>query len=159
MLIWKKDTLEALCRHAQAEYPRECCGILLGRHSGGQRIACRVVPAANAVSREQNRVHFRIDPLQIAKAESAAAREQLEIVGFYHSHPDQKAVPSKEDGLYMIAGYSYPIIAVQKGKCVWMSSFEKLRQADPDPQEEILVKEQQNESFGVCIGNAARFCK
>lgn len=159
MLTLKNDTLDRLCAHAQAEYPRECCGILLGRHTDGQRIVFRIVQTENTAGEKQRATYFQIDPLALAKAELAAEQEHLEIVGFYHSHPDHDAVPSNEDTRHMIVGYSYPIVSVQHGKCVKVCSFEKTRQTDADAQEEILIKEKRHADFRICIGNIASLCK
>lgn len=72
----------------------------------------------NAADNEQQTDRFAINPLDIARVEIATERQQLEIVGFYHSHPEGEAIPSMEDKCHMIAGYSYPIVAVRHGKCL-----------------------------------------
>ena len=127
-----------LVSHAEAEYPRECCGILLGECDGGRKTVRSIIETENAVSGEHSTAHFRIDPLAVAKAE----REPFEILGFYHSHPDCEAIPSKEDILHMIEGYSYPIISVRNGKCVDISGFVRISQMSEEIGEEILKKEQ-----------------
>ena len=138
MLILQGDISERLISHAEAEYPRECCGILLGECDGGRKIVRRIMETENTVGGEHGTSHFRIDPLAVAKAE----REQLEILGFYHSHPDCEAIPSKEDILHMIEGYSYPIISVRNGKCADINSFARISQTSEEIGEEILKKEQ-----------------
>lgn len=138
MLILKSDISERLISHAEAEYPRECCGILLGECDGGRKTVRRIMETENTVGGEHGTSHFRIDPLAVAKAE----REQLEILGFYHSHPDCEAIPSKEDILHMIEGYSYPIISVRNGKCADINSFARISQTSEEIREEILEKEQ-----------------
>ena len=135
MLIFKSDISEMLISHAEAEYPRECCGILLGECRDGRKTVLKIIQTENAAS---GAAHFRIDPLAVAKAE----REPFEILGFYHSHPDCEAIPSKEDILHMIEGYSYPIISVRNGKCADISSFARISQTSEDIREEILKKEQ-----------------
>ena len=135
MLILKSDISEMLISHAKAEYPRECCGILLGECKDGRKTVLKIIQTENAAS---GAAHFRIDPLAVAKAE----REPLEILGFYHSHPDCEAIPSKEDILHMIEGYSYPIISVRNGKCADISSFARISQTSEEIREEILKKEQ-----------------
>ncbi|MBQ8509720.1 MAG: M67 family metallopeptidase [Clostridia bacterium] len=159
MLIFQNNTLEMLCSHARAEYPEECCGILLGKRENGQRSVCSVIQTHNAAVEKQNKVHFLIDPLEALRAEIAAEQEQLEVVGFYHSHPDYDASASDEDLLHMIPGYSYPIISIKNDECVSMRCFEKLLQADTDAHEEILIKEKQNADFSIHFGNTASLCK
>lgn len=143
MLVFQDDVMQKIYFHAQSEYPRECCGILLGRQLDGRRVADRMIPVRNMADERQSGVHFLINPLEIVKVELLAEREKREIVGFYHSHPDYDAAASKEDILHMIAGYSYPIISVKNGICVRLNSFEKLKQADHDAKEEIWIKEKE----------------
>lgn len=141
MLIFQSDIVEKLYSHAQTEYPKECCGILIGKRQGECRIAGSVVQTVNMAEESQNTTQFLIHPLEIVKAEVLAEREGLEIVGFYHSHPDYEAVASDEDILHMIAEYSYLILSVKNGVCEELNSFEKIIQTDTAIKEEILVKE------------------
>ena len=141
MLIFKDNTFETLCLQAEASYPKECCGILLGQQENEQRIVHRIASVENAVVEELSVAHFRIDPLAIYRVEATAEQDGLEIVGFYHSHPDCSAVPSEEDIQHMIVGFSYPILSLQNGVCVSVKSFEKILQTDTQVQEEILIKE------------------
>lgn len=138
MLIFPNDIAEKLRTHAEAEYPRECCGIMLGEYSGGQKTVRRIIETENTVGDDRETAHFRIDPLAVAKAE----QEPLEILGFYHSHPDCEAIPSEEDVLHMIAGHSYLIISVRNGECADLRSFERISQTSNEIREEILKKEQ-----------------
>lgn len=117
--------MKDICSHAQAEYPNECCGILLGKHQTDRRTVNRIVPTENLADEEEKATHFSIDPLELIRIERLAGEEGLEIVGFYHSHPDCDAIVSQMDFLHMIEGYSYPILSVKNGKCVKVNSFEK----------------------------------
>lgn len=135
MLILRDDAMKKICSHAQMEYPKGCCGIMLGKRLGEQRYTYRIIPTKNVLDESQNTKHFMMDSLEIVKIELLAEKENLEIVGFYHSHPDQEAVASDEDMHYMIAGYSYPIISVKNGTSVSMNSY-----AD-EKEENILIKE------------------
>ena len=135
MLILKSDISEMLISHAKAEYPRECCGILLGECTNGRKTVSKLIQTENTAN---GTAHFQIDPLAVAKAEQGP----FEILGFYHSHPDCEAIPSAEDVLHMIAGHSYLIISVRNGECSDMRSFERISQISDEIKEEILKKEQ-----------------
>ena len=141
MLDLQNDTFESLRSHALSEYPKECCGIILGIHSDEPKKAYKIIQTENVIGSKQAAAHFRIDPLAVLQAELSAEQEQLEITGFYHSHPDHTAFPSEQDIASMIAGYSYLIISVRKGECTDMRSFERLSQTALDIREEILIKE------------------
>ncbi|HET9783856.1 MAG TPA: M67 family metallopeptidase [Terriglobales bacterium] len=112
-----RPALEDLLRHGERDYPNECCGLLLGQAlETRRRRATEAFPMrnANAVS-PQNR--FEFDPREHLAAQRAARERGLSVVGFYHSHPDHPARPSRTD-LERAAwpGYSYLIISVAGGK-------------------------------------------
>ncbi|MBQ8682103.1 MAG: M67 family metallopeptidase [Selenomonadales bacterium] len=141
MLAFQNDVFETMCSCAKNTYPRECCGILLGRQEKRRRIVYRILPTLNAADAQESARRFLIDPLEIYRTELAAEQEGLTIVGFYHSHPSGEEEVSEEDALHMIAGLSYPVVAVKKGICTAVRSFEKMERSDVVMQEEILIKE------------------
>lgn len=138
MLFIQNEIAKKLRSHAKSEYPRECCGIILGKRTEKQKTAEKIIQTENISG---SRRYFQIDPLAVLKTELSAEQEQLEITGFYHSHPDCKAVPSEQDIASMIAGYSYLIISVQGGEYADMRSFERISQTGLDIKEEMLIKE------------------
>lgn len=96
---------------AQAGYPCETCGLLLGDCSDG---CCRVAsqrPARN-LNRERAHDRFELDPQDYLGAENAAAAAGLAIVGIWHSHPDHPARPSETDRAMAWPGWSYLILSV-----------------------------------------------
>lgn len=138
MLIFKEGTLKEICLHARTEYPAECCGMMLGKRMGEVRIVYRVVRAENQSDADKT-THFLMDPFEIAKAEWSAEREQFEIIGFYHSHPDYKATASETDVLHMIEGYFYPIVSARNGEYMQVRSYEKAMQIDIEAREEKIM--------------------
>jgi proteasome lid subunit RPN8/RPN11 len=98
---------------ARAAYPREGCGLLLGRASAG---ACRVVRATltrNARAEERGD-RYEVDPADHLAAWKSAEAEGLEVVGAWHSHPDHEAIPSATDLAEAHEGLSYLIVAITK---------------------------------------------
>ena len=71
--------------------PEEACGLLLGR---GSRIE-HVLSARNVHPTPQT--HFEIDPQALIDAHRAARQGDLEVLGYYHSHPAGRAEPSATD--------------------------------------------------------------
>ena len=120
---------EEIVRHAEREYPRECCGLLVGRiEDGGRtRVIHAAVPVANTFAEEGERHHrMAIEPLEYARAERRYAAEGLGVVGNYHSHPNHPAVPSQYD-LEHLAPWptmSYVVVSVREGKAVGLRSWE-----------------------------------
>jgi proteasome lid subunit RPN8/RPN11 len=94
MLFIRPEDLAGLRAHAEEEYPRECCGILLGCASGNERRVARVLRGKNTRS---ERERYSIDPAELIAAQKTARAEGWEIVGFYHSHPDHAPQPSVTD--------------------------------------------------------------
>ena len=81
--------------------------------------------AINQIPEEKTKRHFEIDPLFLYQVEREIEGSDLEIVGFYHSHPDCKAIPSKQDLEYMIPGLVYAILSVTKDGVVDIQYFQK----------------------------------
>lgn len=119
--------------HAVSSYPHECCGVLVGRVEGESRIA---VEAARTGNLNTTRAHdrFELDPKDYMRIDLAARKRGLDIVGIYHSHPDHPARPSETDLKAAWEGYSYVIVAVNKGKAGDFHSFE-LKAAEFHPED------------------------
>lgn len=80
-------TMAAITAHALAEYPRECCGLIVARGSDKELyVPCRNIAATPSE-------HFRMHPEDWADAEDAYGEPQMLV----HSHPDASAEPSDAD--------------------------------------------------------------
>ena len=95
MILIGRPELRQLADAAEAAYPRECCGLLLGvpRKNGDIEIT-RVVPSRN-LGRQRDR--FEIDPQLWVDVTRAHRGGPTRVVGLYHSHPDASAQPSAVD--------------------------------------------------------------
>jgi cysteine synthase B len=105
------DAVASMRRHAEAAYPEECCGALLGSRPG---VVSEARALENATSVERRR-RFVVTPDDFIRAESTAAASGCELLGFYHSHPDHPAAPSQFDLDHAWPNLSYPIISVREG--------------------------------------------
>ena len=120
---------EALRAHGEETYPNECCGVLLGRNIAGEDDGAtvnhvqQIVRAGNTrTDSAHNRYH--IAPQELVKIQRQARGLGLDIVGFYHSHPDHPAQWSKTDFAEAHwLGCSYIITSVEQGKAVLTNSF------------------------------------
>lgn len=109
------DVRSRLDADALDRYPSEACGILLGE-PGDDAVATSVRalrPTENAATDPQRR--FSIPPEALLAAQKEARAEGLEVVGYYHSHPDHAAVPSPIDLETAWPDTSYLIVAVSAG--------------------------------------------
>lgn len=98
--------------YAKTEYPFEACGILLRDEQ--TKVITKVKKVSNAFDRSDSRKYFHMDPIELYEEEKKAAKEGLNIVGFFHSHPDCTAAVSEEDLKYMIPGQIYMIVSLTK---------------------------------------------
>ena len=106
---------EAVLRHlAAAAYPLEGCGVLVGAVGVDGSVSVRSVSGAANLS-PRGRDRYELDPLAIVRAERAAREAGLEVVGFWHSHPDHPAVPSRLDTERAWADYLYVIVSTSPG--------------------------------------------
>ena len=141
--LWTR-LIEEMRRHAEREYPHECCGLLVGRIEGGgrTRVVSETYPVENRFEEESEHHHrMSIEPLDYARAERLYAGRGLGVVGNYHSHPDHPAVPSQFD-LEHLAPWptmSYVVVSVREGRAVELRSWEL--EADRSRfNEEVVVR-------------------
>jgi len=97
--------------HARETYPEECAGALIGIDNGETKVVVDVWRAENTHEEERSR-RFLIEPLQIKEFEERAEERDMDLLGFYHSHPDHPAEPSEYDREYAWPYYSYIIASV-----------------------------------------------
>jgi len=99
--------------HSVGDYPKEACGILLCPRARPWNIT-DAYPTRNATS-EDAATRYLVDPLEFLQVQKWAEQRELDICGFYHSHPDHPAVPSEYDRQYAWEGYLYLIFSVKDG--------------------------------------------
>ena len=110
---------------AKKAYPCECCGILVGTRTNGEIEFIEAREATNQTQGNAQNTHFVIDPLDLYQVEKELEGSGQEIVGFYHSHPDCKAILSDEDRKYMVPGLVYTILSVTENGVVDIKSYTK----------------------------------
>jgi proteasome lid subunit RPN8/RPN11 len=108
--------------HGVEIYPHECCGAILGRESDGAREVLGLMPLANRRD-DSPRNRFEVTSDDVRLAEKTARGQQLELIGWYHSHPDAPARPSEYDRDHAWPWYSYIIVSVQSGQPREMNSW------------------------------------
>jgi proteasome lid subunit RPN8/RPN11 len=123
--------------HAKDSYPEECAGALVGMNLDGIKIVVDVWRAENTHEEKRSR-RFLIEPLKIKEFDERAAEREMEVLGFYHSHPDHPAEPSDYDREHAWPVYSYVIASVAEGGVNEMRSW-VLRDDRSGYEEEPLV--------------------
>ncbi len=116
--------LDAIRSHGERDYPHECCGLLIGRFDGTEgKLAIETYAISNAREEAAKRNRFLIVPEELMRGERHARSLDLDVIGFYHSHPDHPAAPSQFDLEHAWPTYSYVIVSVRQGAAEALSSW------------------------------------
>jgi proteasome lid subunit RPN8/RPN11 len=117
-VVLQPEVDAAIRAHGRNAFPHECCGALLGRdevvHEGF---------ALPNTTEEGPRRRFLVRPDDYRAAEKRARETGLELLGFYHSHPDHPARPSQYDLDHAWPSFSYVIVSVIAGEDKMMTSW------------------------------------
>jgi proteasome lid subunit RPN8/RPN11 len=125
---------QAILEAGEAGYPNEICGILLG-HNGPETSALEAWPVPN-INAERSRDRYELDSLTQVKLEKEARQRGLDVVGYYHSHPDHPALASETDSQLSWPGIHYLIVSVQAGRAGELHAFHR------SDAEKILIQVQ-----------------
>lgn len=137
--ISKRD-IQLIYQQAEASYPEECCGLILGIIKDNYKIAQEIwqtenswsldnqdsLSAIDIVNNDQilsKRNRFQIAPKVMLEAQKSARDRNLNIIGIYHSHPDYPATPSEFDRAIAWEQYSYLIASVAQSQVVDFKSW------------------------------------
>jgi proteasome lid subunit RPN8/RPN11 len=113
-LFLSQEDRDAIRSHGEESFPNECCGLLLGRIRDRSKTVVRILRLEN--ERQDSRHNrFLITPETLLKADRDARFRGLDVVGFYHSHPNAPARPSEFDREHAWPTYSYIIVSVVDG--------------------------------------------
>jgi proteasome lid subunit RPN8/RPN11 len=134
-----KSVYDEILTHAREAYPHECCGVLVGGCMKGKV----VFESHRATNQNQERAKDRylIDPKELNFIDKISRVQGMDILGFYHSHPDHPDKPSETDREWGQVGYSYVIISVKGGTEVSARSWIIEDDKAPFSEEKIKLKE------------------
>lgn len=131
MLQLSTEQVQSVYAHAERTYPEECCGILLGHINAQFKRVIEVYPVSNAWGLEAEQTlaavavpphnhgkgdRYWIHPRDLLMVQRYARHGQQQVIGIYHSHPDQAAVPSECDRILAWSEYSYLIVSVHQSQ-------------------------------------------
>ena len=125
MITITEEQLTQIRAHGVSDYPYECCGLLLGRFGSDGKTVTEIFPISNAREESAKRNRFLITPEELMRGEQYARTHDLEVVGFYHSHPDSPAVPSQYDLEHAWPTYSYIIVSTSADSANDLFSWEQ----------------------------------
>lgn len=124
MLRIPRAEVHRIAAHAEAAFPEEACGFLLGTATpdGARKECALALPGENEKQEERER-RYVIAPRQLLRAEEQAMERGLDVIGIYHSHPSGVARPSAFDLAHAWPWYSYVVAAVTAGKAGEVTSW------------------------------------
>lgn len=139
MLKLTQQVHKQIMAHGAAAYPFEGCGVLVGVVEDGVNVATAVYPLPNVWPVEAEKpIRFRIAEQDWLAVEMEAMTADLDIIGIFHSHPDNPPIASPRDLAWASwPGYSYIITEVVAGEPTHSRSW----QLQPDRSgfvEEVL---------------------
>ena len=137
MITIANEQLNEIREHGVRDHPYECCGLLLGRFAAEGKVVTETYPISNAREESAKRNRFLITPEELMRGERYAREHDLEVIGFYHSHPDCPAVPSQYDLEHAWPTYSYIIVSTTATEAKDLFSWEQEPDRSRFNQEEI----------------------
>lgn len=133
-----KEALAEIRAHAAEGYPHEICGILFGPR--GNRQVSEVTRAHNLIIDRAND-RYEIDPRDLIRAQREADQRDMDVIGYYHSHPDHPARPSIFDAERAWAGPLYVIASCNGGVTEAVNGFIAEKDGGPFREEALEVDE------------------
>lgn len=122
MLEIQPEPWQLLVAHAEASYPRECCGVLLGTQANGIKSATKALALDNVYDGPQED-RYEIRPADLLRAERDARAQGLDILAIFHSHPDCDAYFSATDLKHSCPWYSFLVVSIRQGRFHHANSF------------------------------------
>ena len=139
MISIDKQLIEQIKSHGERTYPNECGGMLIGHlAANGEKSVVELLPMENAMDKAEQHNRVLILPKDVMRAERYAREKKLDVVGYYHSHPDCPAVPSQYDLDHALPVWSYIIVSVLEGKAAEMFSWEMEADRSKFNEEEVI---------------------
>jgi proteasome lid subunit RPN8/RPN11 len=138
MLEILDEPFQAMVSHAEATYPRECCGVMLGHQGDGRKVVTLAVALKNNFAGEQNE-RYEINPADLLAADTAARERKLDLIGIFHSHPDCGAYFSSTDLKNSCPWFSFVVLSIQGGRFHHANSFQPDLDQTRADQEELLL--------------------
>lgn len=128
-------------RYGEEGFPDECCGFLLGEAGEQLRRVFELFRVDNGREDGERYHRFLITAEAYMRGEKVARGKGLEVLGFYHSHPNAPARPSEYDVDNAWPWYSYIIVPVQEKVAERLTSWVLADDGAAFREEELVVRE------------------
>src|ERR1051326_3062278 len=128
---------DAMVAHAEAKFPNESCGAMIGTIKGDEKDVTRAEPLENAYSGAQG-ARYELRPEDLLEPDKKARAAGLDLIGIFHSHPDCDAYFSKPDLENSCPWYSFVVLSVKGGKFDHANSFLPNAEQTAAEKEELI---------------------
>jgi len=128
---------KAMVAHAEAKFPNECCGAMIGSITGDVKDVTLAQPLENAYTGAQG-ARYELRPEDLLEADKKARAAGLDLIGIFHSHPDCDAYFSKTDLENSCPWYSFVVLSVKSGKFDHANSFLPNAEQTTAEKEELI---------------------
>ena len=126
--------VDVILEQSRAEYPDECCGVILGPLGSDKPL--RLKPMMNAA---HSPTFYEFDPKDLLNLYREVDERDEEIVVIYHSHTETEAYPSRTDIAYAgEPGAHYVLVSTRK-EIAPATEFRSYRIVDGVVTEEEVV--------------------
>jgi len=135
MLKIQDDPMREMIAHAEATYPNECVGAMIGKIENGVKTVDYALRLENSAEGSQA-AYYELRPEHLLKADKAAREQGKDMIGIYHSHPDCDAYFSETDLKNSCPWYSFVVLSIKQGK------FDHANSWLPDAEQSKADKEE-----------------
>jgi proteasome lid subunit RPN8/RPN11 len=118
------SVLREMVASAEAGYPEEVVGLLLGSSQHDRICVDRFLTVANSQGAEARAWSYQISSADWQNGERSAKQLALELVGVFHSHPDHPSRPSSSDLEFALPNFIYIIAAVYRRTLASMQAWQ-----------------------------------
>ena len=115
MLKIEDQPMREMVAHAEATYPNECVGAMIGKIENGVKTVDYALRLENSAEGSQA-AYYELKPEHLLKADKAAREQGKDMIGIYHSHPDCDAYFSQTDLKNSCPWYSFVVLSIKQGK-------------------------------------------
>jgi proteasome lid subunit RPN8/RPN11 len=133
-----RSALEAIRAHGAEGFPYEICGLLIGRPQ--ERLVTEARPVQN-IEMQNPQVRYLIDDKEDMRIRKSLYKTDLDVLGYYHSHPNHPAEPSVFDSERSWESYVYVIVSVRDGEPEDTNAFVAQKDRGPMVREALEVVE------------------
>ncbi|MEM9950714.1 MAG: M67 family metallopeptidase [Chloroflexota bacterium] len=115
-VIISHELQQKIFQQMEATFPNEGGGFLLGQVGGDNTTVVDVIEIENVFETEEQYHRYAMTPQNWASMEDEADERGLQLVGYYHSHPNHPAIPSEYDRDHALPNFVYIITSVVDGQ-------------------------------------------